>query len=349
MAFTKRFLVLILAFTASAAFGQTGNGRGDNTAVIGDNIESIVETLKTNALPKSEFETTQMYEARSQAARKDGSTLKFVLDAAPETFTYDADSGMMQVSVPVKEHIFLGQSVPKRPTINVHAVPRSERKYIGSNAFGAQVEVTSTTDDMYGLLLNQIIESPLLALMEAATAQSVKPFLRLGVICTLTGNTVVEDTYAISATISFPRDFYQHNKYVPALITEIFVIDSRDEKILLRVHPDSSADMSMQRAMRNKILPITLEIRGLGAVYLSIDGEPEQMVQPGFETVMFRAKHQIHLKLSTRYDPLEFRLNGVRYKPKWVMNRTGIVEQPETVISAEQAVQVGTKAKTKHN
>jgi len=56
----------------------------------------------------------------------------------------------------------------------------------------------------------------------------------------------------------------------------------------MQVHTGSSADMSIQRDMRNKSFPITLEIRGLGAVYLSIDGEPEQMVQPGFlnETVM---------------------------------------------------------------
>jgi hypothetical protein len=346
----KRFVVLLLALTASAAFGQT-NGPGENAAVKGDNIESLVETLKTNALPKSEFETTEMYEARLQNSRKDGSTFKFVLDAAPKTFTYDADSGMMQVSVPVEDHIFLGQTPSKRPVINVHFVQRSERKYTGSNAFGAQAEVTSTMTDFYGVSLDQSIESPLLFPMDAVAAQSVKPFLRFGFVCTLTGNTVVEDTFANSPTIDFPYGIYHRYKYVSGLITEIFVVDSRDGRVLMQVHTGSSADMSIQRDMRNKSLPIALEIRGLGAVYLSIDGEPEQMVQPGFlnETVMFRAKQQIHLRLSTRYDPLEFRLNGVRYKPKWVMNRSGIVEQPEAVISAEQAVQTGTKAKAKRN
>jgi hypothetical protein len=340
----------ILALITVPAFGQTGDGRSDNSAVIADNIESIVETLKTNALPKSEFETTEKYEARRQTARKGGATFKFVLDAAAKTFTYDADSRMTQVSVPVEDHIFLGQNPPKRPVINVHFVKRSERKYTGSNAFGAQAEVTSTTTDFYGVLLSQPIESPLLFPMEAVAAQSVKPFLRIGFVCTLTGNNVVEDTFVNTAKIDFPYDIYQHYKYVPVLITEIFVVDNRDGKVLMQVQTGLAADMTAQKDMRNKLFPITLEIRGLGAVYLSIDGETEQMVQPGFlnETVMFRAKHQIHLRLSTRYDPLQFQLNGVRYKPKWVMNRSGIVEQPEAVISAEQAVQVGTNAKTKH-
>lgn len=346
----KHTVLIIALMVAAPAWGQTGDGRDDNTAVMGDNIESIVETLKTNALPKSEFETTEMYEARRQTMRKDGSTFKFFLAADPKMFSYDADSRMMDVSVPIQNHIFLGQNPSNRSIINVRFVDRSERKYIGSNAFGAQAEVTSTVTDFYGVFLNQSIESPLLFPIDAVAAQAVKPFLRFGFICTLTGNAVVEDTHARTATIDLPYDNYHRYKYVPVMITDIFVVDSRNGNVLMQVNTGSSADIAVQRDLRNKSFPITLEIRGSGAVYLSIDGEPEQMVLPGVsETVMFRAKRQIHLKLSSQYNPLEFRLNGVRYKPKWVMNRSGIVGQPETVISAEQAVQVGAKTKLKQD
>lgn len=246
----------------------------------------------------------QNYEARRQTVM---GTFKFVADADPKTFSYDADTKLMQVSVPVGDHIFLGQSVPKRATINVHAIKRSERKYIGSNAFGAQADVTSTITDFYGVLVSQSIESPLLFPIDAIAVQSVKPFLRFGFICTLAGNTVVEDTFANAPTIELPYGIYHHYSYVPVMITELFAVDSRDGKVLVQVHTGSSADAATQRQMRNKSLPITLEIRGLGAVYLSIDGQPEQIVQPGFlnEAVMFRARRQIRMRLSTRYDKLE--------------------------------------------
>ena len=122
-------LFLILALTVSSAFGQTGDGA---VPAAGDNIESLVETLKTNALPKSEFVTTQVYEAQRQAAQKIGSMFRFVLDATPKAFIYDADSRMMTVSVPTDDHIFIGQNPSRRPVINVHFVKRSERDYIGS-------------------------------------------------------------------------------------------------------------------------------------------------------------------------------------------------------------------------
>lgn len=94
----KRLLIPILALTASAAFGQKGDGLGDNTAVVGDNIESLVETLKTNALPKSEFETTQVYEAQEPTAAVSTSTPTAFISANPSSRNLTADSTSLAFS-----------------------------------------------------------------------------------------------------------------------------------------------------------------------------------------------------------------------------------------------------------
>jgi hypothetical protein len=283
-------------------------------AFTGDNIEALVGTMKTDSLPKSEFETTATYEARRNMNRKDGATMVFVLDDK-QHFDYDADSEMMMTTIGVRKQIYLERGrVEYYPILDICHIERSHREYIGSNAYGAERKVSSNQWDEYGITINQPLESTLLVAMNTATAKDVKPFLRLGIACTLLKGALLQTVSGNEATIFNPHAYYINSSYLPVVVTEMFIFDKRDGTALLRVHSNSPDDIAMQRDFRKKTFPIELEFRGSGMLYARIDGGSEE---PLSQNAIIRAKHQLNLRVEVSYDRLDLRLNEIAYRPAW--------------------------------
>jgi hypothetical protein len=305
-------------------------------AFTGDNIQSLVETIKTDSLPKSEFETTVAYEARRNATRKDGTPLVFVFDEKQQ-FTYDADSEMMMTSIAVKKQTFyLERNHPEYSVLDIRRTQRSQREYIGSNAYGAQAKISSSLWDEYGIVINQSLEPTLLLAMNTASARDLKPFLRLGVACTLLTSTILENVSGHEATISSPFEFYTHYFYLPVVVSEMFIFDRRDGTALLRVHSNSSNDLAKQQEFRTKTFPIELEVKGSGVLFVSVDGGSEE---PMFQNTIVRAKHRLNLKLQSQYAQPDLRLNGIAYRPAWsihnkLINSISIFDYAEAAISS---------------
>jgi hypothetical protein len=337
------FAVVALAqdatFRDSAPIGNNTTQVGP--AFAGDSIESLVKDITTNAAPKSEFETTAAYEARRNAARRDGAAFVFVLDSGKDLFTYDADSGTMMTSLPIsKETFYLEPNHPEHTVLTLRRIERSSREYIGSNAYGAKANVSSHLFDEYGVVVNQSLLSTLMSPpMDASNAKDTKPYLRAAVACTLLAGPVMRNVSGHEATISNPFEFYVQQQYLPVTVTEILLFDERTGNVLLRVHPDNTTDLTMQRELMSKAFPIELEVRGSGMVYISIDGGSEE---PIFQNKVVRAKRQMTLKLKSEYDQLAFRLNGLPYKPVWsVHNKSygtfAMFDYAEAVISSANA------------
>ncbi len=100
--------------------------------------------------PKGEFETTAEYQQR--AKRTFDGSYAFVLGERAVSATYDADQEVMQVVIRTDG---FRPGVGVRDTENGYTVESkktSEREYIASNAFGASVNVTSTSYDTWGII-----------------------------------------------------------------------------------------------------------------------------------------------------------------------------------------------------
>jgi hypothetical protein len=306
-------VVLAQETTSNANYGTVG------PAFTGDNIGLVIKAVTTKAAPKSEFETTPAYEARRNASKMDGSAFVFVFDSQKDFFTYDADSATMMAPLPITTNKFyLEPNSPEYTVLTLRRLELSSREYVGSNAFGATVNVSSHLYDEYGVVTNQPLVTALAFPMEVSIAKDAKSYLRVALACTLLGGEVHRDVAGHEATISDPYETHVQKQYLPVTVTELFVFDERSGNVLLRVRPDNAADLARQREFMSKPFPIELAIRGSGMIYVTID---EGVETPAFQSTVVKAKHQVVLKVKTELDRFSFLLNGAPYRPVWSVHR----------------------------
>lgn len=95
--------------------------------------------------PKGEFETTAEYAART--AKTSGGLIALVVD--PSMAQYDADSETMTVSL-VPLTITVGYDNTEGYVVNSKIT--DQHQYVGSNAFGATANITSTSSDIQAVV-----------------------------------------------------------------------------------------------------------------------------------------------------------------------------------------------------
>lgn len=98
--------------------------------------------------PKGEFETTAEYEARSKSGTNTA-LVAFVLQ--PPVSKYNADDGVLEVTVETAT-FNVGDNRERETGYKVEERQTSERQYVGSNAFGAKMLVTSKTYETAAIL-----------------------------------------------------------------------------------------------------------------------------------------------------------------------------------------------------
>jgi hypothetical protein len=213
----------------------------------GNDIAKAYE--KASPSPKGEFETSDAYQARvARSTRPRPYAFRIEsLDAK-----YDADrrpAPGFEVSLPLDE---------KRAAIIVRKV-RNTEKYVGSNAFGAQTEVTKFYVQQYEIIPNNrplhfskgstldeggaigdtlatARYSAFLAIGPEA-ARGLKDRLRALVICKIegVGGDLTESTLdSKDPTFTDPTGLLLERRYLKATVTELLLYDSKTGQVLLR-------------------------------------------------------------------------------------------------------------------
>lgn len=250
----------------------------------GNSIEAVYGKLVMVA-PKGEFETTADYEKRRQSAA--AGPYAFTLERTfPE---YNADTQTMTV------HLF-----PQPAWVGVGGdssvlsywskiIPVGSRQYVATNAFGATVNVQSTSEDIYALLPNV---GPLSApyditfKMSPEEAQKIKPNLATLMI--------VAPEKDQPAPIGVTSPWHGQNGFHSVEAT----FDSPQERItgyfLLRVQP---LDVWVYDRATGKVLAKMSDDPHAGGVKLSVYGAENQ---DGYATVDVEGNSSLGLKRTFR-------------------------------------------------
>jgi hypothetical protein len=199
--------------------------------------------------PKSEFETTAEYTARS---KKDvDATYAIVLNASDLTAPalYDADKETMSPSVRPRA-VFIGLGGRNEGRFHgygegyiVDFVPNSQRQYLASNAFGASTMVTSTTSDIRAILpIGPLAAGATLEFkVPRAEAQRIEARLKMLVVGSIASqqepvllDQACNGFYATAATITEPSETFTHYYLLRMNITDLWAFDSETGTVFAR-------------------------------------------------------------------------------------------------------------------
>jgi hypothetical protein len=208
--------------------------------LVGQDIETEVRRLIA-APPRSEFETTQQYEARRPApsakefafslptGKNDGDVVSFAYSADDQAMTLDVWGVDSATAV-------YGRAAGKESLlVKRHLV--NKRQYIGSNAFGVKTLITSETNNQFYIVMvtgdaMDAVSGKYSWRMTTAEAKASKLLLRLLVLCKETEAPVYkEDDYG-RPTTDYPFEHIWHNYYLPVSLTNVVVVDSRSGRIV---------------------------------------------------------------------------------------------------------------------
>jgi S1-C subfamily serine protease len=251
--------------TTSKAPGTTKSKTAANAATsterqlsvggfVAQDVESLVKRLMVSGpKPKSEFETAEQYEKRLVLA-KDPRQLFFVLPEHPvpndwlNIFRYDAEAQVMTVDLPVssdKVYAVEPQFNNFNPVserwqgrnfykLDLKQRSVSSRRYLGSNAFGVQKLISYMEYLRFGLTLDEagLHQTSYSWPISPADAQAVKAFLRVGVLCVQSVPSVYKDEQHDEPTTSDPVELVVNRYYLPVLIQQLWIVDSRSGTIV---------------------------------------------------------------------------------------------------------------------
>ena len=167
---------------------------------------------------------------------------------------------------------------------------------------------------MYGVVISQNFNNTLVSLSIRVPRETRSPISTLGFACTVAGDTPLKNLTSHEPTVTEPYDVAIMEHYIPVTISEFFVFDARSGIVLLRFHPNDSADVGLQTQAWRKLYLLELPIGDAGLAYVQVDGGREEMAP--FNGAI-RAKQQIHHKLQSQYRQPSFVLNGSPYTPRW--------------------------------
>ena len=301
--------------TTSQAPGTTKTTAGVKTTLpqkqlsvggfVAQDVESRVKRLMASGpKPKSEFETTEQYEKRLALARdptqlvfvlpdhpvpNDGSSI-FIYDAENQTMTVDlhiSNNTVHEVEPPFNSFYAASNDVGGRNVYTLDLKERnvSSRQYIGSNAFGVKKVISYIEYSHFGLTLDYkgLYGSSYSWAVTASDAQALKRFLRMAVLCVQSLPSVYKDEEHVEPTISDPVELVVHKFYLPVLVQQLWIFDTRSGNIVQRfgdvpmppAETVSSAALPIPfivGALSGKASEPVFEVKGLdGSVMLTIN------------------------------------------------------------------------------
>jgi hypothetical protein len=196
-----------------------------------------------HAAEKAEYETTDQFNKRIELAeaklfmgsKTDTATLSFVVPVMAE---YDADRGLLILRVqegPDRDHC---KSIRVR-------YAKSERSYIGTNAYGATIPVHETDANSYFILINNPKQFPTdsHAVVEhyiecsPDEARRIKGTLSALAVCSLTKGEVLTDKDALwnKPTFDYPHELFEQQWFLKTNLLEMWFFDTSSGKVHAKV------------------------------------------------------------------------------------------------------------------
>jgi hypothetical protein len=249
-----------VAFSSYLTSGLELNQTNLGSNFRGHDIESVVEAIKksTALKEKSEFEVTSAYKARladferhplySSVMPK--SAFGFVIDEqplSPSPFKYNADKQIMTITLTgVPQHFVMSENSPVEDTIVIRRTVLQQEKYVGTNAFGAKVEITETYSKLYGITFNQnnwlfgssrdfertfIYSFP----MPLDQARTFKEDARIMLVCRLTEPWLRESASGHDPTINEPYKTLVDENYLVATPEQIWVFNQKTGDVIRKL------------------------------------------------------------------------------------------------------------------
>lgn len=231
----------------------------------GHDGEEIYKAFQERLTPKGEFETSEAYRDRikNAALRPIVGSLTianiFAFELQRRIFEYDADNQSLITGVPLTTAHIKGeeQSLFRSLMLDVGGSYKKET-YQGSNAFGANVEITKTTAMSYDLAVSNwmswqtedyvepsyrslsgakhLAEKAILnrLILPPSQAEQLKPNLRLLAICRLQYPFIDTGSIYIKPTFDRPRESILLLNYLYVELIEMWAYDISSGKVLYR-------------------------------------------------------------------------------------------------------------------
>lgn len=322
---------------------------------MGHDITAVVEAIKADPAlkKKSEFETTSAFEARRAgfAERQlyanvtPSGYLGFVVDEesilAPK-FKYDADSQTLAVTLSGSTQRFtMDEGEPTLDAVLIRRVLRDKDSYIGSNAFGAKVEVRRTYSDEYGVLFNRenwlfrwvsdtySRKFTYLLAMTPDEARALKADAKLLLVCRLIQPWSRQKAHGHDATIDEPYETLVGDNYLQTIPEQLWIFNQSTGAVVRKLSESSIAsEADEQLNLKLRQTPLLLEVSPAHvlSIKIAIDDEPAQSDVLSEGTKTFGAKRMIVVTLEHAQSlaDVTFRLNGKPYTPTWFKDATQI-------------------------
>jgi hypothetical protein len=220
-------------------------------AAIGNNIVQVIDSLITagGVKAKGEFETTSDFHSRMKALSSHYGQLFFLIsEKTTASFDYDADAGEMTVALSAYVAFDGSENLDTR-VLHLSGLVQNA-SYINKNAYGVEASRGKKNYFQYGVKIG--LDSPVLAAMsrddntavavyafkfpcDAATARSVKPYLRAAVVGSMVDGHVYQSSEPLDLFSAVSKE--QLNVlYVPFHVQEIRVVDVRSGKVIAERH-----------------------------------------------------------------------------------------------------------------
>ncbi|HXB70973.1 MAG TPA: hypothetical protein VNY05_22250 [Candidatus Acidoferrales bacterium] len=218
---------------------------------LGNDIVRLYEAYKAlRAAQKTEYETTDQFTKRIELAEAklpgNGTTPSVLAFVVPVVSEYDADAQLLNVGVEcsnphgVQKHV-LGSIGVKRH--------RSDRTYVGSNAFGAKVNVDETHIVSFHIGVDNpddyVIEGAKNLIVSSLKntpdeARRIKSTLSALALCSIDRGEESSDDFILNeATFDNPHEYWEEMGFLNTKLLAIWFFDSSSGKIYAKVEPTS--------------------------------------------------------------------------------------------------------------
>jgi hypothetical protein len=219
----------------------------------GHDVREVYRALKARSQleEKSEFETTQAYRERIAKTRTRPVLGALPLDAAfvfeveKQSVRYDADAQQLEIVLmlfPVKNGLHYDENAESLPSTFSE---RSHGSYVGTNAFGAAVDVSTLWAESYPLVVKNVASFPgdmragrlLKKTLTVAPeeAKRAKENLRVFAISRLAPPFTSEGEVYIPATFDIPQEFHATYYYVHVEVLALWFYDAGTGRVITRI------------------------------------------------------------------------------------------------------------------
>jgi hypothetical protein len=312
------------------------NYKGNDPATL---LEAISASPALKA--RSEFETSDQYEARKASFLTGpltgtlgvSSTFAFVVNddgyRAP-TFAFDADTSIMEVSVGgISREFILDKDQARLDTLTLTSHLVSHDSYIGSNAYGAEVKVSSMFIRQFGLTFptnrwpfqdGDRFDRKWVYLipMSADKARAFKPNAAILLIAKLVSPWTRHYASGHKATIDNPTEATIDEQYLQIQPLQIWIFDRSTGEILAKA--DSTLNPE-QAQLKIKKTPLTLVLDTSSVVTFEVsrDGGKSESKVASMDKTTLTANRSMTLVFHypSSLDSIKFSLNGQPFFPSW--------------------------------